>query len=258
MIVLVVDDSKSTRLMISHGLRELGVSHILEADSAEQAESMLRIATDVDLIVTDWHMPGMTGLQLLIKLRAQPRFKSTPIFLATSETAGENVVAALRAGATNYIIKPFDRKQLAEKLGPYITTARASGAARCVEVFSVTQAGTLSEGELANLIQYFVQTRKSGRCELECETCTARIYLRAGRITGAQYQLQTCEEAFFTCFCVRIKRYRFHEEDSAAPAELAISSSMSSTALLLEAAARRDKHASAQSALPGHAAQVQA
>ena len=79
---------------------------------------------------------------------------------------------------------------------------------------------------------------------MECADCTACIYFASGRIAGAAYQLQAREEAFFMCFYVPIKRYRFHEESTGMPPELAIS--MHNTALLLGAAARRDKRSLAR------------
>src|SRR5471030_1573534 len=103
MLVLVVDDSRTIRTLLSFALKEMGATEVLEADCAEKAEAILRVCFNVDLIITDWHMPGISGLELLKRLRAQPRFAATPIVLSTSEAGGDNVVAALRAGATNYI-----------------------------------------------------------------------------------------------------------------------------------------------------------
>jgi len=238
MIVLVIDDSQTIRRLIGSELLDLGVSQVLEAESAEQAESILRLCFNVDLILTDWHMPGMSGLDLLKKLKADSRLGNTPVIMTTSESAGENVVAAMRAGAANYIIKPFGRKQLLEKIGPYIKASKANATSSSGGLYAVSQAGNLSTNELGNLVQFLIQSEKTGRCELECDGYTACIYFQFGKIAGAVHKQSTREEAFFNCFCVPVKRYRFHENGPAMPSEFSIK--MSNTALLLGAAARRD------------------
>jgi two-component system chemotaxis response regulator CheY len=238
MIVLVIDDSKMIRQLIGAELRDLGVPQVLEAESAEQAESVLKICFNVDLILTDWHMPGMSGLDLLKKLKADPRLCNTPVIMSTSESAGENVVAALQAGAANYIIKPFGRKQLVEKIGPYIKAAKANASSSSGGLYSVSQAGNLSDCELGNLVQFLIQSGKTGRCELECDACTACIYFASGKIAGAVHQRLTREAAFFACFCSKVKRYRFYEDGAPMPPEFAIATN--NVALLIEAAAQRD------------------
>jgi two-component system chemotaxis response regulator CheY len=238
MIVLVVDDSQMIRRLLSAELLDLGVNQVLEAASAEQAEAVLKLCYNVDLILTDWHMPGMSGLDLLKKLKADSRLCNTPVVMTTSESHGDNVVAAMMAGAANYIIKPFGRKQLVEKIGPYITSAKANATASSGGLFAVSQAGKLAPNELGNLLQFLIQSKKTGRCELECDGYTACIYFDSGRIVGAIHQQHAREQAFFTCFSVPVKRYRFHEDGPPMPPELSIS--MNNTALLLEAATRRD------------------
>jgi len=239
MIVLVVDDSKMIRQLLAHELTDLGVNQVLEAESAEQAEAVLKICFNVDLILTDWHMPGMSGLDLLKKLKANPRFNSTPIVMTTSEAAGENVVAAIQAGATNYLIKPFGRKQLVEKIGPYIKAAKVNASSSSGGLFSVSQAGNLSEAELGNMVQFLIQSGKTGRCELECGSCTACIYFTAGKVSGAVHQQLKRDEAFYACFCSTVRRYRFYEDGRPMPPDCSISTN--NVALLIEAAARRDK-----------------
>jgi two-component system chemotaxis response regulator CheY len=238
MVALVVDDSQTVRLMLRNALLALGVKDVVLAESAEKATVMLKITPQIDLILTDWHMPGMNGLELLQKLRSMPRFKRTPIIMSTSESAGENVVAALRAGATNYIIKPFDKDQLVEKIGPHIKASLAA-AGSSSGLPSVTQNGTLADGELGSILQFLMQSRKTGRCELDAPNCTATIYFVQGRITGAAYQLQRGEAAFFTCFNVPIRRYRFREGEVLVAEDATII--MNSTALLIEALARCDQ-----------------
>lgn len=239
MLVLVIDDSRTIRTLLSFALKEMGATEVLEADCAEKAEAILRVCFNIDLIITDWHMPGMSGLDLLKRLRAQPRFAATPIILSTSESGGDNVVAALRAGATNYIIKPFGEAQLKEKVGPFIKAAKSSPSS--AGLISVSQSGTLNEGELANVIQFFIHSAKTGCCDIECSQGRAQIYFRDGHIRGACYGDQKGENAFYACFRDRATRYRFREETIVVPEGCAIA--INNMRLLIEAAATRDRSA---------------
>lgn len=237
MLVLIVDDSRTIRTLLSFALKEMGASEVIEADCAEKAEAILRVCFTVDLIITDWHMPGISGLEFLKRLRAQPRFAATPIVLSTSEAGGDNVVAALRAGATNYIIKPFNEQQLREKVGPFIKASKASPSSG--GMVAVSQSGTLADGELGNVIQFFIHSGKTGCCELECRRGKALVYFRSGRIAGACYAEEKGEAAFHACFFDSATRYRFREELAGIPADCAIV--VNNTALLIETAALRDR-----------------
>jgi CheY-like chemotaxis protein len=191
----------------------------------------------VDIIMTDWHMPGMSGLEFLRVLRADARFKNTPIVMTTPETAGENIIAALQAGASTYLIKPFNRKQFVEKVGPLLRYSRSAAESAAV-MSAVTQSGTIGDGDLGNIIQFLIQSGKRGCCDLFCEDCHGRIYFNSGRVAGAEIKSMTKEAAFYFCFNTNVTKYRFHEGPVNVPAKCEIS--MSSTALLLEAAARGD------------------
>ena len=115
MNVLVVDDYK-TMVRIVRGLMEqLGFKNIDDACDGATALELIR-AKDYGLILSDWNMVPMTGLQLLQAVREDPRTKSTPFVMVTAEAKTENVVAARNAGANNYIIKPFNLAVLKQKL----------------------------------------------------------------------------------------------------------------------------------------------
>jgi two-component system chemotaxis response regulator CheY len=115
MNVLVVDDYK-TMIRIVRGLMEqLGFKNIDDASNGNSALEMIR-AKEYGLILSDWNMEPMTGLELLQAVREDPRTKATPFVMVTAEAKTENVVAARKAGANNYIIKPFNLAVLKQKL----------------------------------------------------------------------------------------------------------------------------------------------
>nr|WP_246041689.1 chemotaxis response regulator CheY [Desulfoglaeba alkanexedens] len=115
MTVLVVDDFSTMRRIIRNILRELGFKNILEAENGAAAVTVLK-NHDVDLIVADWNMPEMTGLELLKWVRGNARTKDLPFLMVTAEAQKENIVEAVKAKVSHYIIKPFTAATLQEKL----------------------------------------------------------------------------------------------------------------------------------------------
>lgn len=235
MLVLIIDDSQTTRRLIAHIIKEMGAQFV-EANSADVALSILNFCVP-DVIITDWHMPGRSGLEFVKELRSRQHYQNTPIIMSTSETSGENVVAALRAGVSNYIFKPFNKKELVEKVKPFLKAAATSSSQA---LKSISQSGVLGEGELGNLLQYFMQNRKTGCCELQFSNCAGEIYFVEGQIKGARYQLQKGVTAFRTCFTVPVKYFKFIDERKDIPADCAITAN--STELLLIAASQKDEH----------------
>jgi len=115
MRVLIVDDYKTMLRIISNLLKQIGFSNVDEASDGATALQMLREA-DYGLVISDWNMEPMTGLQLLKEVRADEVLKSTPFIMVTAESKTENVVAAKQAGVNNYIVKPFNAETLKRKL----------------------------------------------------------------------------------------------------------------------------------------------
>ena len=115
MKALVVDDSRSMRAILSKQLKELGFQ-VAEAPGGVEALRILNEQGAFDLVLLDWNMPEMDGRTLLEKLRAEPEFAELPIMMVTTESEMEQVEVALEAGASEYLMKPFDRQALAEKL----------------------------------------------------------------------------------------------------------------------------------------------
>jgi two-component system chemotaxis response regulator CheY len=113
--VLVVDDYATMRRIIRNLLQQLGYTDVDEAADGEQALAKLR-DKDFGLVISDWNMEPMTGLDLLKAVRADPRLKALPFIMVTAESKTENVVAAKQAGVSNYIVKPFNAEILKQKL----------------------------------------------------------------------------------------------------------------------------------------------
>lgn len=115
MRILVIDDFQTMRRIVINLLRQLGFSNVVEADDGLTAWDKLE-TDNVQLIISDWNMPNMSGLELLKKVRASDKYKSVPFIMVTAEGKRENVVAAVQAGVSNYIVKPFNAATLKEKL----------------------------------------------------------------------------------------------------------------------------------------------
>jgi two-component system chemotaxis response regulator CheY len=112
---LVVDDAKVVRLLLADSLSDLGF-HVHEAADGRQALDVLSRMPQADLVLVDWNMPVMNGLEFLNRVRANPVFASLPVVMVTSETDVQHIVRALEAGANDYIMKPFTPEMVAEKL----------------------------------------------------------------------------------------------------------------------------------------------
>jgi two-component system chemotaxis response regulator CheY len=115
MKVLVVDDFSTMRRIVKNILRQLGFSNIEEAEDGNGALVKLR-GDKYGLVVTDWNMPNMTGLDLVKAIRSDGSIKDIPVLMVTAEAKKENVVEAIQAGVNNYIVKPFTAETLKEKL----------------------------------------------------------------------------------------------------------------------------------------------
>jgi two-component system, chemotaxis family, chemotaxis protein CheY len=115
MSILVVDDFSTMRRIIKDLLHDLGFSNITEADDGLSALSLLK-AGNFDLLITDWNMPGMQGVELLRQVRADERMKKLPVLMLTAEAKREQIVAAAQAGVSGYVIKPFTAATLKEKI----------------------------------------------------------------------------------------------------------------------------------------------
>jgi two-component system chemotaxis response regulator CheY len=107
MHVLIVDDYKTMLRIIRNLLRQLGFVNIDEATDGSMALQLMR-GGNYGLVISDWNMEPMTGLQLLREVRGDAKLKNTPFIMVTAESKSENVIAAKEAGVSNYIVKPFN------------------------------------------------------------------------------------------------------------------------------------------------------
>ncbi|MBI1363355.1 MAG: response regulator [Proteobacteria bacterium] len=115
MRVLVVDDFQTMRRIIINLLRQLGFNNVTEAQDGRAALERVR-AEKIDLIISDWNMPNMTGIDFLKEVRKDAALKGIPFIMVTAEGKKENVIAAVQAGVNNYIVKPFNAATLKEKM----------------------------------------------------------------------------------------------------------------------------------------------
>jgi two-component system chemotaxis response regulator CheY len=119
MSILIVDDYKTMLRIIRNLLKQLGFNNVDEAMDGSAALQKLR-AKDYGLVISDWNMEPMSGIDLLKEVRADNKLQGVPFIMITAESKTENVVAAKEAGVNNYIVKPFNAATLKEKLSSVI------------------------------------------------------------------------------------------------------------------------------------------
>ena len=119
MKVLAVDDSATMRRIIKNQLKQLGFDDVDEAENGREALTLLGKG-QYDLLITDWNMPEMCGLDLVKEVRRSDALKHLPILMITTVSAKEDIVTALKAGVNNYVVKPFDAPTLQAKISQLV------------------------------------------------------------------------------------------------------------------------------------------
>ncbi|ADY72704.1 response regulator receiver protein [Desulfurobacterium thermolithotrophum DSM 11699] len=115
--ILTVDDMAAMRKILKTLLAQLGYKNVDEAEDGKQAlEILKKNPNKYGLVITDWNMPNMTGIELVQEIRKDPELKNIPILMVTAEAKKENVLMAIKAGVNNYIVKPFTAETLKEKI----------------------------------------------------------------------------------------------------------------------------------------------
>ena len=122
--ILIVDDFATMRKVIRNLLKQGGFENVVEAEDGVAALKILK-SQQVDFIISDWNMPNMSGLELLKAVRSDDELKALPFLMVTAEALKDNVVAAVKAGVSNYIVKPFTAEVLNEKIEKIVKSLAA-------------------------------------------------------------------------------------------------------------------------------------
>ena len=115
MKVLVVDDMSTMRRIVKNILKQLGFTNLEEAENGQDALGKLK-TENYGFVVSDWNMPVMMGIDMLRAIRADEKLKHIPVLMVTAEAQKENLMEAIQAGVSNYIVKPFTAETMQEKI----------------------------------------------------------------------------------------------------------------------------------------------
>jgi two-component system, chemotaxis family, chemotaxis protein CheY len=116
MKIMVVDDMSTMRRIVRNVLKQIGFTNVEEAENGKEALDKLK-TEPYGFVVSDWNMPVMTGIDMLRAIRADGSLKDIPVLMVTAEAQKENIVEAVQAGVSNYIVKPFTAEALQDKMG---------------------------------------------------------------------------------------------------------------------------------------------
>lgn len=121
---LVVDDSVTMRRIVANSLKNLGYENIVEAVDGKDALAKLEADSNINFIITDWNMPVFSGLELTKSIRSDAKYNKLPILMVTTRGVKEDIIEALQAKVTNYVIKPFTPQILKEKIDQIIANTQ--------------------------------------------------------------------------------------------------------------------------------------
>ncbi len=120
---LIVDDSVTMRRIVVNSLRNIGYDNFVEASEGKEAIEKLISDDKINFVITDWNMPGVSGLELVKSLRSNSKYSALPILMVTTRGVKEDIIEALQAKVSNYIVKPFTPNVLKEKIEQILATA---------------------------------------------------------------------------------------------------------------------------------------
>lgn len=114
--ILVVDDSPTMLRILVNTLEKAGYSKVLQSDNGKDALDILARETGISIILSDWNMPEMTGLEFLSKVKANEKTRAIPFIMVTSRNVKEDILQAIKLGARDYVVKPFTADAIKTKL----------------------------------------------------------------------------------------------------------------------------------------------
>lgn len=120
MKILLVDDSSTMRRIQMNTLKSLGFDDVVQAEDGQDALNKLKENPEVRLVLLDWNMPNMNGIDCLKAIKANPATKAVPVMMVTSEAEKSKIIEAIQSGASNYLVKPFEAEALKEKISGII------------------------------------------------------------------------------------------------------------------------------------------
>ena len=235
MYVLVVDDSMTMRRIVIDSLRSITDADVIEAGSAEEALEVLRATPDVRLVLLDWYLPGMSGLDMIRAAQAEPALADIQMVMVTSEREKQNVIEALRTGAKNYIVKPFTQAVFRKKVGPFLE-ARGQGPARAAGGL----AGSLSHTSPIEVVQLISITKKTGVLRFQSPEGAYALHFEGGQIVHAEAapekgRVTTGEEAVSAATAITGGSFTFVADATPHP----VTVRRSTDAILLEQVSKR-------------------
>jgi len=209
--ILLVDDSTLSRKVQAKVLREVGLEDIVEAKNGLDALKKLEeLDFRVELMLTDWNMPGMDGMNLIAEVRKHPKGASLPIIVISSEGEEERIAEAFSVGASSYVTKPFKKEILARKIKSVRCIAEVQqrtppeGDAPLIE-------GDLKQLGFAELVGFLNFTKKTGEMILDLETGQAGVSFKDGEVQDAWIGRFATEDAFYAIATLGVGRFSFHE-----------------------------------------------
>lgn len=122
--ILAVDDSAIARMMARNGVEALGYECLEAADGQEALAILIKQCPEIALILLDWSMPGMNGLEFLSIIKADSRYKGIPVMVITTESEKGSIIKAIQLGVGNYLLKPFETEELKRKIKACLSSGK--------------------------------------------------------------------------------------------------------------------------------------